>query len=50
MPNALRRSRSCSVTLSNAFWFPIDGRFFFANDVLETTSLGAFGVPDPNQL
>jgi regulator of protease activity HflC (stomatin/prohibitin superfamily) len=28
---------------------PMDGKFFFANDVLKTTPLGAFGVPHPNQ-
>ena len=27
----------------------MEGRFFFANDVLKTTPLGAFGVPHPNQ-
>ncbi len=28
---------------------PMDGKFFFANDVLKPTPLGAFGVPHPNQ-
>jgi regulator of protease activity HflC (stomatin/prohibitin superfamily) len=28
---------------------PMDGKFFFANDVLKTQQLGAFGVPHPNQ-
>jgi regulator of protease activity HflC (stomatin/prohibitin superfamily) len=28
---------------------PMDGKFFFANDVLKTTPFGAFGVPHPNQ-
>jgi hypothetical protein len=28
---------------------PMDGKFFFANDVLKTAPLGAFGVPHPNQ-
>ena len=27
----------------------MDGKFLFANDVLKTTPLGAFGVPHPNQ-
>jgi regulator of protease activity HflC (stomatin/prohibitin superfamily) len=28
---------------------PMDGKFFFANDVLKTQQLGAFSVPHPNQ-
>jgi hypothetical protein len=28
---------------------PMDGKYFFATDVLKTTLLGAFGVPHPNQ-
>jgi hypothetical protein len=28
---------------------PMDGKFFFANDVLKTNPPGAFGVPHPNQ-
>ena len=28
---------------------PMDGKFFFANDVLKAQQLGAFGVPHPNQ-
>ena len=28
---------------------PMDGKFFFTNDVLKTTPLGGFGVPHQNQ-
>lgn len=28
---------------------PMDGKFFFANDVLKAQQLGAFGVPHPHQ-
>ena len=28
---------------------PMDGKFFFTNDVFKTTPVGAFGVPHPNQ-
>ena len=28
---------------------PMDGKFFFANDVLKAQQLGAFSVPHPNQ-